>query len=284
MKRPLILGLVLLVIACFATNSVITRYLVSRGLMDPAAVTIARFAAGAVMLTLVLATQGQARDAWPRRSDVPMVLFLGGYALAIAYGYNHITAAAGTFVFYAFVIVVMAAGGTRPTWRAGAGAVTALAGVAVLALGRVKGTTPLGVFLLALTGATWGAYSLGLRKRGATLLTNARAFVGVALLLPLLAWFERDALAWSPAGLGIGLGMGAITTALAYALWARVLPALTPIEAGTYQLLVPILTATAGTFLLAEPFTWRLGIAGTLVLLGMKLTTVRRPPPPKPGG
>ena len=278
MKRSSILGLVLLVIACFATNSVVTRYLVARGLMDPAAVTIARFAAGAAMLALILAIQGRSREAWPRLSDAPMVFFLGGYALAIAYGYRHITAAAGTFVFYALVIVVMAAGGTRPTSRATLGAIMALAGVALLALGRVKGPTPLGVLLLALTGATWGAYSLGLRKRGATLVTNARAFMGVAWLLPLLAWIERDALVWSPVGLAMGLGMGAITTALAYALWARVLPALTPIEAGTFQLLVPILTAAAGVVLLAEPFTWRLGLAGTLVLLGMKLTTAPRLP------
>jgi drug/metabolite transporter (DMT)-like permease len=254
---------------------VATRYLVVGGLLDPAAVTIARFAAGAAMLGLILTLQGRARDIWPRRSDAPMVFFLGAYALAIAYGYRYITAAAGTFVFYALVIVTMAAGGTRPTRLAAAGAITALAGVAVLAFGRVKGTTPLGVLLLALTGAAWGAYSLGLRKRGTPLVANARAFVGVAVLLPLLGWIERDSLVWSSTGLVVGLGMGAITTALAYALWARVLPRLTPIEAGTFQLLVPVLTATAGIAILGEPFTARLGIAGALVLLGMRLTTQR---------
>lgn len=275
MKKPLVIGLVLVVMACFAANSVATRYLVTGGLLDPAGVTIARFATGAVMLVLILLFHGRSRDVWPRASDAPMVFFLGGYALAIAYGYRHITAAAGTFVFYALVIVTMAAGGTRPTPRAAVGALTALAGVAVLAFGRVQGTTPLGVLLLALTGATWGAYSLGLRKRGNPLITNARAFVGVTLLLPLLGWVEHDALVWSPAGLVIGLGVGAITTALAYALWARVLPQLTPIEAGTFQLLVPVLTASAGVAMLDEPFTARLGVAGALVLLGMKLTTSR---------
>ena len=113
------------------------------------------------------------------------------------------------------------------------------------------------------------------------LATNARAFVGVALLLPLLAWVEHDTWVWSPLGLVIGLAMGAITTALAYALWARVLPILTPMEAGTFQLLVPVLTAVAGVMLLGEPFTLQLGIAGTLVLIGMGLTTQRREPPAK---
>ena len=227
------------------------------------------------MLAFILALQGCGRDALPRRADTPLVLFLGAYALAIGYGYRHITAAAGTFVFYALVIVTMAAGGGRPTLRATLGAMIALAGVALLALGRVQGTTSLGVLLLGLTGTAWGAYSLGLRKRGTPLATNARAFVGVALLLPLLAWAEHDTWVWSPLGLVIGLAMGALTTALAYALWARVLPTLTPMEAGTFQLLVPVLTAVAGVLILGEPFTLQLGIAGALVLIGMGLTTQR---------
>ena len=265
----------------FAANSVATRYLVNGHLLDPAAVTIARFVAGAAMLAFILALQGCGKEALPRRADAPQVFFLGAYALAIAYGYRYITAAAGTFVFYALVIVTMAAGGGRPTVRATFGAMIALAGVALLALGRVEGTTSLGVFLLALTGATWGAYSLGLRKRGTPLATNARAFVGISFLLPLLAWAEHDTWIWSPLGLVIGLAMGAITTALAYALWARVLPTLTPMEAGTFQLLVPVLTAVAGVLILGEPFTLQLGIAGTLVLIGMGLTTQRRGLPAK---
>ena len=273
MTKRLILGLVLVVMACFAFNSVATRFVVSRGLLDAAGVTIARFAAGAAMLVLVLAVRSRGRDAMPRLADWPLALFLGGYALAIAYGYRYITAAAGTFVFYALVIATMTAGGARPTRRAALGAVIALAGVAVLAVGRVAGTTTLGVVLLAITGATWGAYSLLLRKRGTPIATNARAFVGVAILLPVLAWVERDALQFAPLGLAIGLGMGAITTALAYALWARVLPSLTPIEAGTFQLLVPVLTASAGIVVLGEPFSVRLAIAGALVLTGMWLTT-----------
>lgn len=263
---------VLFVMTCFAANSVATRFVVSRGLLGPAAVTIARFAAGAAMLTLILAGRGNVRDALPRRADWPLVVFLGGYALAIAYGYRYITAAAGTFVFYALVVATMTAGGPRPTWPAILGALVALAGVLVLALGRVAGTTPLGVILLALTGVTWGAYSLLLRRRGRPLATNACAFVGVTLLLPLLAWAEHDALIWSGLGLAIGLSMGAITTALAYALWAHVLPALTPIEAGTVQLLVPVLTALMGVAVLGEPFSGRLMLAGALVLAGMWLT------------
>lgn len=273
--RARTLGLVLLVMACFAFNSLATRFLVSRGLLDAAGVTVARFAAGAAMLVVVLALQARAREAAPKASDAWLIVFLGGYALAIAYGYLFITAAAGTFVFYALVVATMTVGGPRPTRRAVAGALVALAGVGVLAVGRAEGTTPLGVVLLALTGATWGAYSLLLRRRGTPVATNARAFVGVALLLPLLAVVERERLVWSWPGLALGVFMGAITTALAYALWAGVLPELSPIQAGTVQLLVPVLTALGGVLALGEPFGARLALAGALVLTGMALSITR---------
>jgi drug/metabolite transporter (DMT)-like permease len=274
MKKPAVLLLVFAVMACFALNSVATRYLVSRALLDPAGLTIARFVAGAAMLVVILALQGRGRAAWPERSDWSLVGFLAAYALAIAYGYRHITAAAGTFVFYALVIATMTLGGERPTPRAALGALVALAGAGVLAVGRVAGTTTTGVVLLAITGATWGGYSLLLRRRGgAPVETNARAFLGVALLTPLLAAAEHERLVFTPMGLVLGLGMGAITTALAYVLWARVLPALTPIEAGTFQLLVPVLTAILGVWMLDEPFGGRLALAGVLVLAGMWLTS-----------
>ncbi|MBI5425000.1 MAG: DMT family transporter [Opitutae bacterium] len=276
MRRTSTLPLVLLVLACFSANSLITRYVVSRQLLDPATVTLARFAAGAGMLALILGRRGGFGEIWPRRADALAVAALAGYALAIAYGYRFITAAAGTFVFYALVVVTMTVGAeARPTWRPLAGALVALAGVGVLAFGKVRGSTLLGVGLLALTGATWGMYSLVMRRRGAPLVANARAFVGVAALLPVLAWAERDALVCTAGGLALGVFMGAVTTALAYALWARVLPELSPVEAGTLQLLVPVLTASGGVVFLAEPLTWQLGVSGVLVLAGMWLT-VRR--------
>lgn len=261
--------------ACFAANSLVTRFLVGSGWTDPAGVTIARFAAGAAMLAIVMAWQGRLREVRLRVSDGGLVFFLASYALAIGYGYRYITAAAGTFVFYALVIATMTLGGGRPSRRAAIGALVALAGVGVLAIGRVAGTSPLGVMLLAFTGAAWGAYSLLLRRRGEAVATNARAFLGVALLLPLLAWSERETLQFTPWGLALGLAMGAFTTGLAYALWAKVLPALSAIEAGTVQLFVPVLTAALGVVMLNEPFTGQLAIAGVLVLVGMGLTTFR---------
>lgn len=263
----------LLVLACFSLNSLFTRHLVSRDLLDPASVTVARFASGAVMLAVLLALQGKPRAALPRRSDALPAAFLGAYALLIAYGYRFIGAAAGTFVFYACVVATMALGSRRFEARAVAGAALGLAGVAVLAYGRVEGTTPLGVLLLAGTGAAWGGYSLLLRARGDALGTNARAFVGVALGLPFLAVAASASgdVTLTVRGALLGVFMGAVTTALAYALWARVLPRVGAAQAGAYQLLVPVLTAAGGVLALGEPFGVQLAVAGAFVVSGMAL-------------
>lgn len=272
--RAKLAGAVLVVVLCFAANSVMTRLLVSRQLLDAASTTVARFVSGALMLALVLAWQDRSREAVPDlRRDWALVAALGGYALAIAYGYRHISAAAGTFVFYALVVATMTAGGPRPSVRAAAGAAIALAGVGLLAIGRVEGTTTLGVALLALTGAAWGAYSLLLRRRAEPLATNAKAFLAFAALSPLLLVVDHGGLVFTWTGLAMGVFMGAITTALVYALWARVLPELSPIQAGTVQLAVPVVTALAGVVLLREPFGPRLAVAGLLVLGGMWLAS-----------
>jgi drug/metabolite transporter (DMT)-like permease len=269
---------VLLVLVCFAFNSVATRLAVRDGLLDPASLTVARFVAGGAMLALVLAARRRAAAAMPARRDLLPGLLLGAYALLIAYGYVHIGAAAGTFVFYACVVATMALAGGRRQRRAVLGALVGLAGVGVLAFGRVEGASPLGVLLLAGTGVAWGAYSMALRRGGDPLGGNARAFALVAVASPFLL-----AAAWpptlTPRGLALGAFMGAVTTALAYALWARVLPRIGAAQAGVYQLLVPILAGAGGVLLLGEALTARLALAAALVLAGMWMATPRPPAP-----
>jgi len=75
----------------------------------------------------------------------------------------------------------------------------------------------------------------------------------------------------TPAGLAWGLVMGAGTTACAYPLWYWCLRHITGAQAGLVQLAVPIVTAMAAVGLLGEPFSARLAVAATLVVLGLGL-------------
>ncbi|MCA1812722.1 MAG: DMT family transporter [Halobacteriales archaeon] len=270
------------VLFSFALNSIMTRYIVGQGLLDPGLATAARFLAGAGSLLLLLAALRRPRDAQPGRANILPAMALGAYAVLISYGYQHIGAAAGTFVFYACVLATMTLGGWRlapPRPVALLGSVVALAGVGVLALGRVEGATLPGVALLAGTGIAWGAYSLFARRSADPLGFTAQNFA--ALGIAMAAFLGALGLArapWTWTGLGIALFMGAVTTALSYAVWYWALARIAPGAGGTYQLAIPVLTAAMGVLLLGEAFSERLLAAGALVLLGMALVAWRPRP------
>jgi drug/metabolite transporter (DMT)-like permease len=267
------------VLVSFAANSLITRHVVRGHLLDAGLVTCVRFLAGALALA-ALALAVRERPA-VRRTNLLPALWLGVYAVCISYGYEHIGAAAGTFVFYATVQITLAAhdlvaGIPVPRARI-IGAVVALAGLAVLASSSVGTVTPLGVALLAATGAAWGLYTAagrGVPDPRAASTGNFLALAGVlvvwtALLSVSDARVTTEGLVWSAV-------MGAGTTAFAYVAWYACQRAMSATSAGTVQLVIPVLTAIGAVVLLHETFTLQLWVAAALVGTGMWLARPRR--------
>ncbi|HVE75067.1 MAG TPA: DMT family transporter [Mycobacteriales bacterium] len=277
------MGLLLsFVLVSFAANSLITRYVASQDLLDPGLLTCVRFVAGAAALLLLAAAQRQ-RPQVGRRSVLPAV-WLGVYAVCISYGYEHIGAAAGTFVFYATVLLTLLAVDVRakapvpPRRVIGAG--IALAGVGVLASEATSTVTPLGVGLLAATGAAWGLYTAaGRRDQDPVAATTGNFVVLAVLLLPAGVGLALIDVPVTGSGLIWGVGMGAGTTAFAYVAWYACQQVLSATSAGTVQLVIPVLTAIGAVVLLDETFTARLLLAAALVGLGMERARPRTPTP-----
>ena len=273
-ERGLLLPFVLV---SFAANSLITRYVVAEDLLDAGLLTAVRFVSGAVALAAVALALRQ-RVRLGRRALLP-ALWLGLYAVCISYGYLHIGAAPGTFVFYAAVLATLVAvdvrGGAAVPRRRVAGAVVALAGLGVLASAGVETVTPLGVLLLAATGTAWGLYTAAGRGGGDPRQASTENFAVLALVLLLPAVVGAAAgLEVTAAGLAWGVVMGAGTTAVAYVAWYAVQPVLTGAQAGLVQLAIPVLTTLGAVLLLDEPLSVRLGVAAALVAAGMWLGQV----------
>ena len=139
--------LLVFVLVSFAANSLITRHVVAEDLLDAGLLSAVRFVSGAVTLvglTLVL----RERVVVGRANLLP-AFWLGVYAVCISYGYRHIGAAPGTFVFYATVLLTLVGwdvlhGDPIPPRRA-VGAVISLAGIGVLAGGSMSTVTVTGV-------------------------------------------------------------------------------------------------------------------------------------------
>ncbi|TLZ57629.1 MAG: DMT family transporter [Methanobacteriota archaeon] len=163
---------VALVMLAFAGNSVMTRYLIVGGLASPILLTIVRFVSGfATLLALRSTFPSSFPGAFRGRPDVIGGILLGAYAFSISFGYQFISAAAGTLVFYAFVILTMALFGylhdeEHPTARSVAGQVLALVGVGIITVGGIRGVTVPGIALMAATGSSWGLYSVHGRSAG----------------------------------------------------------------------------------------------------------------------
>jgi drug/metabolite transporter (DMT)-like permease len=267
------------VMVSFAANSLITRHVVGTHLLDAGLLTSVRFLAGALALA-VLAVSLRERPAVTADNWRP-ALWLGVYAVCISYGYQHIGAAAGTFVFYATVQATLAAydvarGNQVPRTRL-LGAVVALIGLAVLAGSSVKTVTPLGVLLLAATGAAWGLYTAAGRGVPDPRVASTGNFLALALVLVVpTAVLASSHVTVTGRGLAWGAVMGAGTTAFAYVAWYACQRTLSATAAGTVQLVIPVLTAVGAVLLLGEPLTVELVVAGALVAAGMWLSG-RRP-------
>lgn len=262
------------VLVSFAANSLITRYVVEDDLLDAGLLTGVRFLAGALALA-VLAGVLRERPVVGRGNALP-ALWLGAYAVCISYGYQHIGAAAGTFVFYAAVLLTLVlvdrrAGQPLPARRA-VGAVVALAGIGVLASASIDTVRPLGVLLLAATGAAWGLYTAAGRGAGDPRRFTTGNFLLLAAVLVVPTGAGAGAgLHATAEGVVWGFLMGAGTTAFAYVAWYACQPRLTGSQAGLVQLAIPVLTTVGAVALLDEPLTARLLVAAVLVGTGMWL-------------
>jgi drug/metabolite transporter (DMT)-like permease len=276
------------IMLAFAGNSVMTRYLIIDGLASPYLLTAVRFVSGFGMLLLVRVAvpRASALRLGPRR-DLPGAVFLGAYAFSISFGYLFIPAAAGTLVFYAFVVLTMALFGVvrdrdRPTPASVAGQALAVAGVGIITFGGIRDVTLPGVALMAATGTSWGLYSVYGRGSpnpqgytfGTFLVVAAFSLASVPILAaaaPAAVWIEPT---WN--GLGLALFMGMVSTALSYILWNATLRRIRASQGGVVQLTVPVLASAMGILLLGEHLTVTLVLGAAAVLAGIYLNRVRR--------
>jgi drug/metabolite transporter (DMT)-like permease len=147
---------------------------------------------------------------------------------------------------------------------------TGFVGVLVLASGKVAGFS-IGWAVVAGAGAAF-LYGIGINlvRRHLTGLPPAAvasATLGMSALLVLpLAWMHWPAGAIPVASWAAASMLGVLCTGLAFVMYYRLIARIGASRASTVTYLVPVFGVAWAWWLLGEPLTWRMGIAGLLIL------------------
>jgi len=175
--------------------------------------------------------------------------------------------------------------GERISLKQGLGIAIAFAG-AILIIGEPKLAGDLVYAFMVIGGAfTWAVGQIMIKKLGN--IGGFRLITGVALfatpqLFVASFLFEQNQLQQiqtaSPAAWAAVAYLGLIMTALAYALWYRLLGYYTVNQVMPFLLLLPVTSVIGGIFFLGESLTTKIALGGCLAIIGVAMITIQRWP------
>ncbi|MFO6423803.1 DMT family transporter [Motilimonas sp. KMU-193] len=274
------LGLTLLL---FAANSIFCRLALAENLIAAGEFTVIRLSSGAITLVILVwlsQAKAQPQQAGQVRVSWWGAIFLLVYAAGFSFAYLSLGAGLGALILFAWVqitlFVASVVTGVKPTIGQWLGMLLALLGLSVLFLPGSAWPELSAAALMTAAGIAWGAYTLlGKQSGQGNVVWLSRQHFGRAALLSLLLvpWFN-----WSQPVSGVGILLaclsGVVASALGYALWYSLLTKLTAVQAGLYQLTVPIIASILGVVLLSEAWSWSLTLASAMVLGGIAMAMV----------
>ena len=264
---------------CFSANSILCRLALAPGLIDAASFTTVRVLAAAAMLSMVAYLL---RGQLPRLAQVslPSALALLGYLIFFSFAYARLDAGSGALILIGAVQITMFGvaflEGERFLVSQWAGLGLALFGFVYLVSPGVSAPDGFGAVLMALSGISWGCFSLLARSGRDPITANAGNFLVClvpAVIVNLLFGYPLSA---APAGLLLASISGAIATGLGYVVWYFAIRHLPATHAATVQLSMPALVALGGAAFLSEPISARLLLASAAMLGGIALVLGQR--------
>jgi len=266
-----------LALIAFAANSLLARAGLISPNMGPIEFTLIRLISGAVMLMILLALRSHPRINAKTGSwwGAAMLLL---YALMFSFAYVSLDTGLGALcLFTAVQLTILGVAAYRKNLNRieGFGAVLAFSGFVYLVWPNIGSSGGAAIFMMALSGIGWGAYTLLGRGAKAPLVLTARNFTRAALIALPLGIFVFASPQISLQGVIYAVISGAITSGCGYAIWYAALPHLSRPIAGVCQLLVPPLAALMGWAVLGEILTLRLLLSTFIILGGLMIVTLK---------
>lgn len=270
--------LTLLSLLAFAGNSVLCRMALTDNVIDAASFTSIRLLSGIVFLLFIVSIKTKKRINI-RSGRWLSSLYLYLYAIAFSYAYISLGTGAGALILFGSVqitmIVFAMVKGKRLHFVEWIGFLLALLGLYILLSPGAQNsaaeshTSLIGFALMIVSGIAWGFYTLAGKGSSNPLEDTANNFLRTLpfIVLTILVTYSEAQI--SSQGIILAIASGAIMSAMGYAIWYSVLPALTVTQAAVIQLTVPIIAALGGVIFSNEVITMTLMSSSALVLGGV---------------
>ena len=261
----------------FAANSVLCRLSLGSNLIDAATFSSLRLLSGTICLLGIVAWRHKRIRLSPPKLSATLALFV--YMTSFSFAYLSLTAGTGALILFGFVQLTML--GTalyrgerlnRPGWT---GVSMALGGLVYLLFPGLEAPSPLFAALMAIAGLAWGVYSIvGSSGQDPTTATASNFLYAtpLAVIVSILT-YGSFTITWQ--GAAYSMASGAIASGIGYAIWYTALTHIKASSAAVIQLIVPALATIGGVLFIAEPVTWRIGIATVLTIGGIALVLMR---------
>jgi drug/metabolite transporter (DMT)-like permease len=264
---------------CFAANSILCRLALASALIDAASFTTVRVLSGGAMLSAIAYLL---RGQLPRLAQVSLAsaLALLGYLIFFSFAYARLDAGSGALILIGAVQITMFGiafvEGERFLLSQWAGLGLALFGFVYLVLPGVSAPAPFGAILMALSGISWGCFTVLARDGRDPIEANAGNFLVCLLPAMIVNLLFGNPFGTTVSGLLLAATSGAIATGFGYVVWYFAIRDLPVTQAATVQLSMPALVSLGGAAFLAEPITTRLLVASAAMLGGIALVLARR--------
>jgi drug/metabolite transporter (DMT)-like permease len=260
--------LALITMALFAANGLLCRLALTHTDMDAVSFTILRIVSGALIL-LALAVRRHGRRCCVGGSfKAATALFV--YLLTFSLAYRGLTAATGTLIIVASILLTAIAASRFLQEPIGKhqfiGVAVTFGGLIILLTPAISKPSTFDAFLMGCAGAAWVVYSILGKKSADPALDMAGIFTRclpfTLLLLPFVNEVPLEGALYATIS-------GAIASGVGYILWYRLVTILSTLTAALVQLIMPILTALGGWLILGEDITPRLFVSGSIIIGGI---------------
>ncbi len=268
-----LITLTILTLVAFAANSVFARLALVDPANDPISFTLVRLFAGAVVLFYVFVRSGKSDPIVFSLKSLVLPLMLFSYAIFFSLAYVMIDTGTGALILFASVqltmVLVAICRGLRLNIIEWCGFLLAFSGLIYLLFPGLTAPPLAASILMALSGLSWGVYSLVGQGASNPILLTARNFVFLIPIVFILALIFP--LTLTDQGYLWAILSGALTSGLGYVLWYIILKHLLTSTAAILQLSVPAIAAFGGVMFLNETITLRLVIATAIIFTGISI-------------